>query len=87
MIPIHGKHCIITGGSRGIGLAIAKLFASHGARCTLVALHTETLVKAVDSLPPISQASHNYQAFNVSDPHGWRGMVRDLKLVRHEIAV
>ncbi|KAI0440965.1 hypothetical protein F4803DRAFT_443174 [Xylaria telfairii] len=87
MLPIQGKHCIITGGSRGIGLAIAKLFASHGARCTLVALHTETLVKAVGSLPPIHQASHDYQAFDVSDPLGWRGMTRDLKLDRFDILV
>lgn len=32
MKRLEGKRCLITGGSRGLGLAIAKAFASHGAK-------------------------------------------------------
>ena len=53
MLSLAGKHCIITGGSRGIGLAIARAFASEGASCTLVGRDPETLSAAVRSLPRV----------------------------------
>lgn len=34
MHSLHGKHAIVTGGSNGIGLALASLLASNGARVT-----------------------------------------------------
>jgi len=36
-IPIKGRHMVITGGSSGIGLELAKLAAAEGARISLVA--------------------------------------------------
>ncbi|KAK7755041.1 hypothetical protein SLS62_002856 [Diatrype stigma] len=45
-----GKRCLITGGSRGIGLAIADLFAAHGASCTLVGRDQAALDRAVAGL-------------------------------------
>ena len=33
--PLAGKHAIVTGGGRGIGLAIAGVLLSHGARVTV----------------------------------------------------
>jgi len=41
---LKGKTAIITGGSRGIGRAIAERFAEHGARLVLVAREEEDLV-------------------------------------------
>jgi 3-oxoacyl-[acyl-carrier protein] reductase len=32
MKRLDGKRCLVTGGSRGLGLAIARAFAAHGAR-------------------------------------------------------
>jgi 3-oxoacyl-[acyl-carrier protein] reductase len=32
MKRLDGKRCLVTGGSRGLGLAIGKAFAAHGAR-------------------------------------------------------
>ncbi|KAI0485518.1 hypothetical protein F4859DRAFT_386457 [Xylaria cf. heliscus] len=71
MLPLSGKHCIITGGSRGIGLAIAKLFASHDAQCTLIGRHREGLEEAVRSLKGGSSA-HHLCPFNVAKQDGWR---------------
>lgn len=41
---------VITGGSRGIGLAIAKTFATHGYNLYLAAKHEAGLLKTVDNL-------------------------------------
>ena len=32
MTRLHGKHALITGAARGIGLAFAKAYAAEGAR-------------------------------------------------------
>lgn len=43
---LKNKAAIITGGSRGIGYAIARKFAENGASLLLVALHEERLLQA-----------------------------------------
>jgi len=45
-IPIRGRHMLITGGSSGIGLEIAKLAALEGARVSLVARDARKLADA-----------------------------------------
>ena len=45
-IPIKGRHLVITGGSSGIGLEIAKLAAAEGARISLIARDAEKLANA-----------------------------------------
>src|SRR3954471_13235535 len=40
------KSVVITGGSRGLGLELARLFAEEGARITLIARTAETLEQA-----------------------------------------
>jgi len=49
---LQGKHALITGASRGIGLAIAQRFAREGARCTLVSRTGDTLLAALKTLDP-----------------------------------
>jgi len=41
-----GKHVLVTGGSSGLGLALAELLASRGASVTLVARNQERLDQA-----------------------------------------
>ncbi|KAJ3576398.1 hypothetical protein NPX13_g3721 [Xylaria arbuscula] len=75
MQTLRNKRCIITGGSRGIGLAIAQLFAKHGASCLLVARDEARLRKARASLAPIDSDStalpHGIRTFDVSQQIKW----------------
>lgn len=83
MYSIAGKRCLVTGGSRGIGLAIAQLFAREGASITLVGRSSDTLAKSLDTLAQgeadghHGPARHSFLAFDVSDAEAWRHHVRD----------
>ena len=44
-MEVRGKHVVVTGGSRGIGEAMAREFAARGARVTVVARSEESLRK------------------------------------------
>lgn len=46
----QGKHVLITGGSQGLGLALAELLASDGADVTICARSKDKLEKAVDQI-------------------------------------
>ncbi len=45
-----GKHVLITGGATGIGFAIAKQYAEHGAQVTIVSRNEERLQAACDAI-------------------------------------
>jgi 3-oxoacyl-[acyl-carrier protein] reductase len=47
---LHGKTALITGASRGIGLAIARRLVDEGARVCVTARRAEALVEAVQAL-------------------------------------
>ena len=47
---LRGKTAIITGGSKGLGLAIAQSFHAHGAKLVLVARNEDTLNHASEQL-------------------------------------
>ncbi|CAB4717858.1 MAG: glucose 1-dehydrogenase [Actinobacteria bacterium] len=48
---LEGKVAIITGASRGIGLAIAQRFVAEGARIIITARKVEPLMKAAEQFP------------------------------------
>jgi NAD(P)-dependent dehydrogenase (short-subunit alcohol dehydrogenase family) len=49
-LQLTNRHVLITGGSKGIGLACAQAFLDEGARVTLIARQPETLARAQDQL-------------------------------------
>jgi 3-oxoacyl-[acyl-carrier protein] reductase len=63
-LGIGGRACIVTGASRGIGLATARLLSEEGARVLLVARNAQALEEARSSLVSESAAL----AADVTDP-------------------
>jgi NAD(P)-dependent dehydrogenase (short-subunit alcohol dehydrogenase family) len=65
---LKGKHVLITGGSRGIGLACAKAFASEGCRLHLVARGIDQLEKAKEEIRALAAVEVTPQAIDLSRP-------------------
>ncbi len=49
-LQLKGKHVLITGGSKGIGLACAHVFLEEGARVSLVSRNEAKLIEAAQAL-------------------------------------
>jgi NAD(P)-dependent dehydrogenase (short-subunit alcohol dehydrogenase family) len=60
---------VVTGGSMGIGLTVAKHLAKNGHELTLVARGAEALERAVESL---TGSGHEWFAFDAADEAAWR---------------
>ncbi|RYP62556.1 hypothetical protein DL771_009686 [Monosporascus sp. 5C6A] len=86
---LAGKRCVITGGSRGIGLAIAQLFAREGAACTLAARDAGALDRAVAGLTPTAPRTtpHGAVAMDVANPNAWEILVARVKNEKTDILV
>jgi NAD(P)-dependent dehydrogenase (short-subunit alcohol dehydrogenase family) len=63
MNTLRGKHAVVTGASRGIGLAVARTLLAQGARVTLMARDAEALALAAAGLGEGAA----WQAVDISD--------------------
>ena len=52
-MPLNGKKTLVTGGSRGIGFQISKIFLENGASVLAVSRDTAKLAQAKDALPDL----------------------------------
>ncbi len=66
MKPLTNNKIIVTGGSTGIGYAVAEELAKEGASTILVARHEEDLKKAVSLLKEKYGGEHAYYVLDVS---------------------
>ena len=63
---LTGRHALITGGSRGIGAAVARALGTHGARLTLIGRDEARLRETADALRGLTDVS--YQVAHVESP-------------------
>jgi len=75
----NGKTALITGGSSGIGLAIARLLATQGAHVWLLARHTELLSEAIKTLEVARRSPQQKFGFVSAD-------VTDLEQINQALA-
>jgi 3-dehydrosphinganine reductase len=75
----QGRLALITGGSSGIGLALAKLLAQEGANVWLLARRKEGLESAVKTLASVGGNKHGMLAADVRDWNQVKTVVQQLK--------
>lgn len=64
---LQDKCCLVTGGSRGIGAAIARMLLSEGARVVICGTRQSTLDAAVRELSQVSPGKVSGKAADVKD--------------------
>ncbi|MGG6313184.1 SDR family NAD(P)-dependent oxidoreductase [Paenibacillus macerans] len=67
-LGLHGKKAIVTGGSKGIGLATAMALAAEGAQVAIVARNAGPLREAADAIRAKTGAEPLVIAADVSSP-------------------
>lgn len=71
--PLAGLHAVVTGGGRGIGLAIARRLATEGARLSILGRNPEILALAAKELPDTAEAFA--AVCDVADPAAVAGAI------------
>ena len=66
-LMLKGKSALVTGSSKGIGLAIAELFADEGANVAICARNADEVGKVTKSLAAKGVKSWG-RAIDVADP-------------------
>jgi 3-oxoacyl-[acyl-carrier protein] reductase len=75
-LGLKGKNVLVTGGSKGIGLAVASLFAKEGANVAICARNADEVAKVVTSLAANGVKSWG-RSVDVADPVALKGWVED----------
>jgi 3-oxoacyl-[acyl-carrier protein] reductase len=79
MGPLSGRSVVVTGGSSGIGLAIARRAAQDGAAVVIVARKAHDLEEALRGLRELSERSHRSYELDVADREAVAAFARWLR--------
>jgi len=74
-LQLDGKRALVTGGSRGIGKAIARVLASEGARVAIAARDAERLAAAAEDIGAASGSQVATARFEAGNDDSVRAMV------------
>ncbi|KAF5099409.1 hypothetical protein D0Z00_001688 [Geotrichum galactomycetum] len=87
-LKLLGKKCLVTGGSQGIGLAIAQRFAREGASLLLVSRNPAKLDAALATLPTVDASQkHAVAPFDLSQSRGFTEADLGTKLTSIDVLV
>jgi NAD(P)-dependent dehydrogenase (short-subunit alcohol dehydrogenase family) len=75
-LGLKGKNVVISGGTKGIGLAIAQVFADEGANVAICARNADDVSKAVESLVAKGVKASG-RAIDVADPTALKAWIGD----------
>jgi 3-oxoacyl-[acyl-carrier protein] reductase len=75
-LGLKGKNALVTGGSKGIGLAVSEMFAAEGANVAICARNADEVNKVVKSLASTGVKAWG-RATDVSDPAALKRWVED----------
>src|SRR5260370_27160702 len=81
-LGLRGKRVLITGGSKGIGLAIAQALAAEGASVGLVARDPQTLATAAEKLAAHEGVTVATAVSDVTDPAALSRAVEEIAAAR-----
>src|SRR6201988_5256144 len=73
-LGLKGKSVLVTGGSKGIGIAIAELFADEGANVAICARNANDVAKVVKSLSAKGVKAWG-RGLDVADPTGLKAWI------------
>jgi NAD(P)-dependent dehydrogenase (short-subunit alcohol dehydrogenase family) len=74
-LELTGRRALITGGSRGIGLAVARALAAEGADVALVARHDDALARAAQQVADASGRRVIWAVADTGDDAAVKAMV------------
>jgi NAD(P)-dependent dehydrogenase (short-subunit alcohol dehydrogenase family) len=77
-LELKGKVAVVTGGSRGIGLAVGRVLAAEGANVALVARNKAALDAAAAEISARGGGQANGFACDTTDDKAVKGMVADV---------
>ena len=77
MQSLQGKNALITGGSRGLGKAVAIALAKEGVNVAITGRNVETLEKTTDEIKALGVNS-TYASFDVSDKNEVKAGIEEI---------